>query len=162
MREFCTVGRSVGHFHIVPVCRSVAWMWRSKVASRCLLLMPKEMICCSAPSAYDILFFFPDLGFTHVAMSCSVGGRRGGMFCQNTSAALTPAAESTPVVVNSVSVWLCLDLFSFFLLFSFLPLAVSVPFSHSSPFTPRHSISDPTPSLLLVCSLCVKMVSTCV
>lgn len=78
------------------------------------------------------------------------------MFSQNTSAALTPAAESTPDVVNSVSVLTC---FLFFLLFSFLPLAVSIPLSHSSPLTPCHSISDPTPFLLLVCSLCVKMVS---
>lgn len=119
-------------------------------ASRNDLLLPQTG---SPPSVYDIFVFF-GFSFTDVAMSCSMGG---DVLSEHKWSA-APRQSRLPLFKNlSVS---GSDLTCFlFLLFSFLPLPVSVLLSHCSPFTLFHSISNPTPFLLLLCSLCVKMVS---
>lgn len=148
----------VGHFDILTggmvLCLDVEVRGRLLLppshAERNYLLLPQTG---SPPSVYDSLIFFW-LQFHRYCNELLYGG---GVLSEHKCSA-APRRSRLPLFKNlSVS---GSDLTCFlFLLFSFLPLPVSVSLSHCSPFTLFHSISNPTPFLLLLCSLCLKMVS---
>lgn len=148
------VDHSLATLTFLPAGWSFAKMWRSEVVSCCLLLMPKEMICCCLRLDHLPLFMIFSFFLASVSQLLQWAALWGGGVLSEHKCSAAPRQSRLPLFKNLSVSGSDLTCFLFFVVFLSSSSCLRLPLSLFSVYTlSLHLQSDtlPAPPLFSLC-----------